>query len=67
MNSSLKNLIAIKIAITKRVPLSANHRLSHVLAIKSVLATDGTETLFSRSVFQKINMAGHTIKAISLH
>ena len=62
------NLIIVKIEITKcAVPLSANHWLSHVLAIKSVLATDGTETLFSRSVFQKINIAGHTIKAISLH
>ena len=61
------NLIVIKIVITACAPLSSNHRLSRVLAIKSVLATDGTETLFSRSLFQKINIAGHTIKAISLH
>ena len=56
--------IVIEIATTKYAPLSSNHRLSRVLAIKLVLAT---EPLFNRSLFQKINIGVHAIKAISLH
>ena len=56
--------IVIEIATTKCAPLSSNHRLSRVLAIKLVLAT---EPLFNRSLFQKINIGVHAIKAISLH